>query len=138
VTWGTVARSEVSQFGVSQFGDSNPQPHRSVGLGKLSRAVHRWLWSRTTFQACRRVTMVVCQLGSIGSSRVACSPSPIFRLKVGAATALISPGWSAALGMYRSLTVGHPAAYRVGHASGRGGWWLALPSGQGPDLHLTW
>src|SRR5215469_7715438 len=39
-------------------------------MGKSSRTVHRWLWSRTIFQACRRVTVVVCLLGSsIGSSR---------------------------------------------------------------------
>jgi uncharacterized ion transporter superfamily protein YfcC len=31
-------------------------------MGKPSRPVHRWLWSRTIFQACRRVAVVVCQL----------------------------------------------------------------------------
>jgi len=39
-------------------------PIRSVGMGKSSRTVHRWPWSRTIYQPCRGVTVVVCQLGS--------------------------------------------------------------------------
>jgi hypothetical protein len=39
-------------------------------MGRPSRIVHRWLWPRTIFQACRRVTVTFCPLGSsIGSSR---------------------------------------------------------------------
>ena len=45
-------------------------PIRSVGMGKSSGTVHRWPSSRTIYQPCRGVTVVVCQLGSsIGSSR---------------------------------------------------------------------